>query len=146
MDDPKHHLLNAPFFRSGLFLPKYKPLQKTNWRITHMGLGFDHGYFTDVWAVKDMPVLSRRSEKDNRKWESWMSICPHEVESQELCCKYAYGKVVILGLGMGWVAINSALNPNVEKVVVIEIDAEVMEIFRESGAMDNVPREIQKKL
>lgn len=146
MDNPKHHLLNAPLFQSELFIPKYKPLQKDNWRITHMALGFDHGYFSDVWAVENMPVLSRRSKKDNEKWESWMSICPHEVESQELCCRYAYGKVAVMGLGMGWVAINAAFNPEVEKVIVIEIDQEVIGIFSESGALDGVPRDIQDKI
>lgn len=146
MDHPKHPLLNAPLFRSDLFIPKYKPLQKNNWRITHLGLGFDHGYFSGVWVVENMPVLSRRSKEDHEKWESWMSICPHELESQELCCKYAYGTVVIMGLGMGWVAVNAAFNPRVEKVIVIEIDAEVIEIFMESGALADVPPEIQNKI
>jgi hypothetical protein len=146
MDNPKHPLLNAPIFHTELFLPKYKSLQKNNWRITHMGLGFDHGYFTDVWVVENMPILSRRSKDDEEKWESWMSICPHELESQELSCKYAHGKVVIMGLGMGWVAINVAFNPQVEKVIVVEIDEEVIEIFRESGALTDVPQEIQDKI
>jgi len=146
MDNQKHHLLDTPLFRTDLFLPKYKSVQKNNWRITHMGLGFDHGYFTDVWAVENMPILSRRSKEDNEKWESWMSICPHELESQELCCKYAYGKVVIMGLGMGWVAINAAFNPQVEKVIVIEIDGEVIDIFLESGALADVPHEIKNKI
>ena len=146
MDISKHNLLNVPLFRTDLFLPKYKPLQKDNWRIQHMGLGFDHGYFSDVWAVENMPILMRRNKDNNEKWESWMSICPHELESQELCCKYAFGKVVIMGLGMGWVAINTAFNHQVEKVLVIEIDNEVIEIFEESGAFDDVPHEIQNKI
>ena len=146
MDNPKHPLLNTPVFRTELFIPKYKPQQKSNWRLTYMGMGFDHGYFSDVWAVENMPILSRRSKNDNDKWESWMSICPHELESQELCCKYAYGKVVIMGLGMGWVAINTAFNPKVEEVIVIEIDKEVLEIFLESGALADVPPEIQNKI
>jgi len=138
-----HPLLNAPVFSTKLFLPRYKPMQKENWRITHMGLGFDHGYFTDTWVVENMPILSRRSDD---RWETWMSICPHEIESQELCCKYAFGNVAIMGLGMGWVAINAAFNPAVEQVFVIEIDKEVIEIFRESGALADVPQMIQNKI
>jgi len=64
MDNPKHPLLNTPLFTTDLFLPKYKSMQKNNWRISHMGLGFDHGYFTDVWAVENMPILSRRTKED----------------------------------------------------------------------------------
>jgi len=75
-----------------------------------------------------------------------MSICPHELESQELCCKYAYGNVVIMGLGMGWVAINTAFNPKVEKVIVIESDPEVIEIFYDSGALTDVPIQVQNKI
>ena len=146
MDYIKHGLLNTPLFRTDLFLPNYKDVQKNNWRITHMGLGFDHGYFTDVWAVENMPILARRNKDNNEHWESWMSISPHELESQEICCKYAYGNVVIMGLGMGWVAINSALNPKVQKVIVIEIDEEVINIFYESGALDDIPEEIKNKI
>lgn len=146
MADRNHPLLNIPVFHTDLFLPKYRSMQKDNWRITYMGLGFDHGYFTDVWAVENMPILSRRSREDNGKWESWMSICPHELESQELCCRYSRGNVAIMGLGLGWVAINTALNPQVEKVIVVERDTEVMEIFRESGALDDVPGEVQNKI
>jgi hypothetical protein len=143
METPKHDLLNAPLFQTEMFIPKYKPIQKDNWRLVHMGLGFDHGYFTDVWAVENMPILAR---KNNATWETWMSICPHELESQKLCCKYAFGKTAIMGLGMGWVAINTAFNPRVEKVFVIEIDKEVIDVFSESGALADVPQEIQNKI
>jgi hypothetical protein len=146
MEIPKHPLLNTPIFQTGLFIPKYKDIQKDNWKISRMGLGFDHGYFSDVWAVENMPILLRRTKEDFEKWETWMSICPHELESQELCCKYALGNVVVMGLGMGWVAINIAFNDNVKKVVVVEIDKEVIDIFYESGAMTDVPQHIQNKI
>ncbi len=146
METPIHPLLNTPIFQTELFIPKYKEIQKDNWKISRMGLGFDHGYFTDVWAVENMPILLRRTKEDSDKWETWMSICPHELESQELCCKYASGNVVVMGLGMGWVAINIAFNDNVKKVFVIEIDKEVIDIFYESGAMTDVPQHIQNKI
>ncbi len=143
MKNQKHPLLDVPLFRTQLFLPNYKSVQKANWRITHMGLGFDHGYFTGTWVVENMPILSRRNDD---RWESWMSICPHEIESQELCCKYAQGTIAVMGLGMGWVAINAALNPGVKKVFVVEIDEEVIAIFRESGALADVPLDVQDKI
>ncbi len=146
MEIPKHPLLNTPIFQTELFIPKYKDIQKDNWKISRMGLGFDHGYFTDVWAVENMPILLRRTKEDFEKWETWMSICPHELESQELCCKYASGNVAVMGLGMGWVAINAAFNDNVKNVIVVEIDKEVIDIFYESGAMTDVPWHIQNKI
>ena len=146
MENEKHDLLNAPVFKTDLFIPKYKDIEYKNWRINHMGLGFDHGYFTDVWAVENMPILSRRSNKDPDKWESWMSICPHELESQELGCRYAYGTTVVMGLGMGWIAINAALNKNVNKVIVIELDPEVIDLYNNCGAADGVPDEALNKI
>lgn len=146
MNDLLHPLLNIPQFKTDLVIPTYKNLEGSNWRINHMGLGFDHGYFSDVWSVENMPILSRRSKEDPEKWESWMSICPHELESQELCCKYAYGNVAIMGLGMGWVAINTALNEKVKKVFVIELDTEVINLFNDCGAAESLDSEILNKI
>ncbi len=142
----KHDLLNTPLFKTNLFIPNYKNIEYRNWRITRMGLGFDHGYFSDVWAVENMPILARRNEQNNNVWETWMSICPHEIESQELCCKYAFGTTVIMGLGMGWIAINTAMKKEVEKVVVIELDPEVIDLFNHSGAAEQLPKEVTDKI
>jgi len=146
MNNQMHELLNTPQFKTDLFIPSYKNLEGSNWRINHMGLGFDHGYFSDVWVVENMPILSRRSKDDPDKWESWMSICPHELESQEFCCKCAYGNVVIMGLGMGWVAINTAMNETVKKVIVIELDQEVIDLFNDCGAFYSLKPEVLNKI
>ena len=146
MENKNHDLLNIPVFNTDLFIPRYKDIEYKNWKIEHMGLGFDHGYFTDVWAVENMPILSRRNEDDPEVWESWMSICPHELESQELGCRYAYGETIVMGLGMGWIAINAALNKNVSKVKVIELDTEVIDLYNNCGATVGVPEEALDKI
>ncbi|OQB96252.1 MAG: hypothetical protein BWX86_00876 [Verrucomicrobia bacterium ADurb.Bin122] len=38
-----------------------------------------------------------------------MSLSVHEIESQELGCRHAFGTTVVMGLGMGWIALNAAL-------------------------------------
>ena len=146
MTTQTHDLLNVPTFQTDLFIPKYNDGETDNWKISHMKLGFDHGYFTDTWAVENMAILSRRSDDDPDTWESWMSICPHELESQEICCKHAEGNVAIIGLGMGWVAINTAFNEKVDKVFVIDNDYEVIKLFHHSGALTGVPSEIIDKI
>ena len=47
---------------------------------------------------------------------------------------------------MGWVAINVALNPAVKLVTVIEYDPEVIDLFKYSGALDNLPDIIRRKI
>src|SRR4030065_2925731 len=75
-----------------------------------------------------------------------MSISPSELESQELGCRYAFGHTVIMGLGMGWIAINAALKPTVSHVTVVELDLEVIELFSLSGAADTMPEAIKNKI
>ena len=65
-----------------------------------------------------------------------MSLTPHEIESQELGFLHASENVVIMGLGMGWIAANSALNPKVTQVTVVERDPDVIRLFHDSGASD----------
>lgn len=75
-----------------------------------------------------------------------MSLTPHEIESQELACVYAGGHTVVMGLGMGWVAVNIALNPLVRQVTIIERDPQVMSLFELSGALDGLSDDVRRKL
>jgi hypothetical protein len=93
-----------------------------------------------------MPVLLRNSGREEERWETWMSLSPHEIESQELGCRYAHGHTAVMGLGMGWVAVNIALNPEVSMVSVIERDPEVIELFHHCRAMDGLPVSARNKI
>lgn len=63
-------------------------------------------------------------------WEMWMSLTPHETESQSLGNRYARGTTAIMGLGMGWIAANAALNPKVNRVLIAERDTDVIRLFQ----------------
>lgn len=132
-------------YQSNFYLPEYKEGINGNWKISYSNIGFDRGYFTGTWMYQNLPVLSRRKGSDTG-WETWMSLSPYELESQELCCRYAYGKVVIMGLGMGWVAINAALNSDVKSVTVIERDPEVIELFRTTINFAAIPNRAMEKI
>lgn len=60
--------------------------------------------------------------------------------------RYAFGHTVVMGLGMGWIAINAALNPSVSRVTVIELDQEVIEFFSLSGISDNLHEAVKNKI
>lgn len=135
--------LGVPLFKPNLYMPAYRAGHMGRWRLTHSGFGLDRGYYSGQWAVVGMPALLRDHQGEEL---TWMSLSPHEIESQELGCRYAYGHTVVMGLGMGWVAINIALNPAVERVTVIELDPEVIALFDHSQAISGLPEDIRNKL
>ena len=135
--------LGVPLFVSDLYMPTYRAGRIGHWLLTHSGFGLDRGYYSGQWGVVGMPALLRERQG---KEEIWMSLSPHEIESQELACRYACGHTVVMGLGMGWVAINIALNPAVQRVTVIELDPEVIELFDHSQATSGLPEDIRNKL
>lgn len=138
--------LGAPLFTTALHMPAYREGVVGRWKLTRTGFCFDRGYHSGLWTVFGMPVLMRASGKDAAKWETWMSLTPHEIESQELGCRYAVGHTVVMGLGMGWVAVNIALNPAVSRVTIIERDPEVIELFYRSQAMAGLPDSVVDKI
>jgi len=132
-------------FQTDLFIPEYHEAHFENWKIEKMVLGHDYGYYSGVHMVENMPILCRKNP-DTKEWESWMAISPHEIESQQIGCKYAFGNTVIMGLGMGWVTINAAFNPEVSKVTVIELDKNVIELIRETKIFNSLPQNILDKI
>ncbi|ABK97691.1 hypothetical protein [Pelobacter propionicus] len=139
-------LLGLPLFRTPWFLPEYPEGEWGAWRISRTGIGIDHGYYSGCQVIAGTPVLLRRSPDDFELWEPWMSLTPHEIESQEPGCLCAHGHTVIMGLGMGWVALNAALNPAVAKVTVVERDSEVLELIVATGVVGQLPPEIAAKI
>ena len=135
--------LGTPQFRTDLYLPRYPAGEIGPWRVQPCALHLGRGYWGDSYVVVDMPALLRLG---GRGWETWMSMSPYELESQELGCRYAYGHTVVMGLGMGWVAINAALNPRVDKVTVIERDPDVISLIEQSGVLRQAPAEAAGKI
>jgi hypothetical protein len=133
-------------FCTRFFLPEYPEGEWGDWRISRMATGIDCGYYSRRWVLSGMPVLLRRSPLDPELWETWMSLTPHEIESQEPGCLYATGHTVVMGLGMGWIALNAALNPHVTRVTVVERDVTVMELFAATGVMEQLPPGIAAKI
>ncbi|AGA92231.1 hypothetical protein Thimo_3575 [Thioflavicoccus mobilis 8321] len=136
-------MLGLPLFRTDLHLPDYPVGEIGPWRVTRCPLHTGRGYWGQSYVVADMPALLRRH---GDRWETWMSMAPYELQSQELGCRYAYGHTVVMGLGMGWIAINAALNPTVEKVTVIERDPYVIALVKESGVLERAPVEAGRKI
>ena len=138
--------LGIPLFQTPYFLPVYPSGDQGSWRLSQIANGIDHGYYSRQWFISEMPLLMRRNPGDPEQWETWMSLTPHEIESQEPGCLYATGHTVVMGMGMGWVALNAALNPSARKVTVVELDQEVIELIGASGVIGQLPPEIAAKI
>ena len=63
--------------------------------------------------------------------ETYMSIGPFEMNSMAHVIEHVRGKVLCLGLGMGYFAYMSALKDNVQKVTVVENDHDLIELFKQ---------------
>lgn len=59
----------------------------------------------------------------------WMSICPSEIFSMREDIKRAHGKVLVLGLGLGYYPFTCALKKDVSEITIIELSQEVIDIF-----------------
>ncbi len=59
----------------------------------------------------------------------WMSVCPSEISSMAAPIKAAFGRVLVLGLGLGYYAFHAASKAEVTGVTVVEKNPRVIEVF-----------------
>ena len=60
----------------------------------------------------------------------WMTITPNEVETMREPIAKCRGRVLTLGLGLGYFAFHASQKKEVERVVVVERSRDVIEIFK----------------
>ncbi|MBQ8588935.1 MAG: hypothetical protein IJ486_00560 [Firmicutes bacterium] len=59
----------------------------------------------------------------------WMSICPSEIFSMEEPIRRAHGRVLVLGLGLGYYPFMISKMDSVSEIVIVERQKEVIELF-----------------
>jgi len=127
---------DAVLFGRVAFRPVYTPMESGRWKYDIARDVLSSGYWEDAFVVADLAVLLRRSGED---FETWMSITPFEIQSQELGCRFARGRVVVMGLGMGWAAGEAAMNPAVTSVDVVERDPDVIAAITAQNIFGQLP-------
>ena len=78
------------------------------------------GYFTKDY---DYPTISLYDQE-------WMSLNPHEIRTMEMPIQVAKGKVLTLGLGLGYFAYMAHLKEEVKEVYIVEMDLELIKLFQ----------------
>ena len=104
--------------------PPYVEFSDKGWELTKVKVPAAVGYFSWGPVTNDEPLWVLK--RDGRVW---MSDSPKELESMKYAIHRAKGTVVIGGLGMGWVAWKCALKDSVDRVIVIERDRDLIEVF-----------------
>ena len=60
----------------------------------------------------------------------WVSVCPSEINSMRDDIAKASGRVLVLGLGLGYFAYMCARKEDVSKLVIVEINEKILNIFK----------------
>ena len=61
----------------------------------------------------------------------WMSVCPSEIRSMARHIERARGKVLVLGLGLGYYPYMISLKDEVEDITIVEKAPEIIQLFRD---------------
>ena len=106
--------------RLDLIAPLYREMRVGDWILRRWTDNIPlRGYWSPARPVSGVVSLDRGSD-------TWMSLMPVEIESQQIGIGCASGHVAIFGLGMGWAAAATALRPGVTAVTVVERDTELI--------------------
>ncbi|WP_029011920.1 hypothetical protein [Niveispirillum irakense] len=126
------------------FIPTYQPVQHGDWQVQIGPMVLCKGYWSPARLCLNMAGLLRREADGTLR--TWMSMTPMEIESQELGCQFARGHVLVMGMGMGWAAANSALRPEVTRVTVVERDPLVLSMIETLDIFGQLPDAARAKI
>lgn len=59
----------------------------------------------------------------------WMSVCPSEINSTRASIAAAHGRVLVLGLGLGYYPFMISLREDVTSVTVVELQQPIIDLF-----------------
>ena len=117
----------------GLFpLPPYREGGAGGWRLVRHLPSIAEGYVSKVGFERDRYVLYHGRT-------AWMSTGLLEQESHAFHVHLARGVVAVAGLGLAMYVHAVAAKPEVERVVVIEIAADVIDLMRDACGWDHWP-------
>lgn len=111
----------------------YRPMRHGAWELRRWPDGIPlRGYWSPLRPGSGIVSLDRGAD-------TWMSLMPVELESQEIGIACASGHVAVFGLGMGWAAAMTALRPDVVSVTIVERDAELIALHAALDLFGRLP-------
>lgn len=127
-NDPYYRAIRFPTLKSG------KWEMKESFYAPYEPFVCNHPVLTSDF--REIPQIGYFSEKFRfpailENGVEWMTVTPNEIETMRAPIAAAHGKVLTLGLGLGYFAFCASEKDSVESVTVIERDAEVIRLFEE---------------
>lgn len=103
------------------FYAPYEPFVRTHPVLTEQFRSIPQlGYFDESFAF---PAILENGVE-------WMTVTPNEIETMREPIAACHGRVLTLGLGLGYFAFHASCKTDVESVTVVERDRDVIELFR----------------
>ena len=109
--------LNNKTLKAYSIFPKEEEYMMGSNYVVKMNLG----YFTKDYIYPSISLYE----------QEWMSLNPYEIRTMEIPLQLARGKVLTLGLGLGYFAYMAHLKEDVKEVHIVEMDLELVKIFNE---------------
>ena len=117
-----------------MLTPAYGAAELGDWKFSQAILAAAPGYFNPP------RILMQPCAMLSRAGTTWMSVTPCEIESQMPHLAAARGTVVVCGLGLGVMAYAVSALKAVERLVVVEMDGEVIEACRRFAGIESWPQ------
>jgi hypothetical protein len=130
-------------YSSDLWFPRYRSGAHGPWSVSVLAMHSTRGYWGDYYRIDGTVMLSGPGAGGA---STWMSMLPCEMEAQEIGLRAAHGHTVVMGLGMGWVAANVALRPDVRRVTVVERDPDTVALIESLGVFGQLPDDARDKI
>ena len=153
VDDPEHRLLERLYIKSGVRALDPTDYQKDayyqavklpshvhgRWEtLTATYTAYEPFVWRDPIVQKDLREIPQIGYFENdfhfpaihQDGVEWMSVKPNEVETMKEPIQNSHGRVLTLGLGLGYFAFHASQKEEVSSVTVVERDMEVIELFK----------------
>ena len=85
------------------------------------------GYTIENYIKENIKIIELK-----RNDELLMRISPHEVQGSYEAIKWVYGKVGVVGLGLGYFLQEILEKDNVEEIIVYEIDEKIINLYKQN--------------
>ncbi len=119
-----------------IYLPNVK---RNGWEFTSLGYKPYEGFICgDIILKEDLTEIPRLGFFDKeytfpavlQDGREWMAVKPNEIETMREPLELVNGKVLTLGLGLGYFTYMASEKGNVSEITVIEKDETVIELFK----------------
>lgn len=139
---PSVELLDPSVYKNSSYIQKIKfpTVKRANWEMrTSSYAPFEAFVCREITLendMKELPHIGFFSEKFDfpavfENGREWMTVTPNEIETMKRPIAEAQGRVVTLGLGLGYFTHQVSEKENVRSVTVIERDESIISLFKE---------------